>query len=366
MGRRITDDKKGGVEFGKFRRNIMGTTSFEFKLPNMRKMQDFIVYPATSGDTSIMIQSGTRIGRINMSNGEGIMSQSHASGAYGVHLQFDKLIPFLLTADQLSALKEQVAKTAGSSVGSSVVKSDNSGADKFAKGGKLKPTYIPNEDIESIKTRFGQTFSGKDVLDGAYVKGEVKTPKVARYMFEEEEYEYAEGGTMGSSTYGLVGFLNEVPDKIYLVTIVVTDWNNDGSEHIFWGLEVRTQSGDYVRYIQNAYDFLNFRSTLDSKDIKLMRDFNQEADRTKTNEIIDGLVMTEIPPIYTSYSNVQHYGGAEEGGWYYHTREAIEEVTEAQYLEIESERLDSYGEGVSASAGFIFGEDEKLGREYYS
>ena len=249
MAKRITDDKKGGVEFGKFRRNIMGTTSFEFKLPNMRKMQDFIVYPATSGDTSIMIQSGTRIGRINMSNGEGMMSQSHASGAYGVHLQFDKLIPFSLTLDQLSALKEQVARTAGSLVGSSVVKSDNSGADKFAKGGsteeiktlwrikdgnaemvkkgspqsinrffnserkkhlrgeksildegagleswyedttkeevlrhhrgrrstdqeyakggKLKPTYIPNENIESIKTRFGQTFRGKDVLDGA-------------------------------------------------------------------------------------------------------------------------------------------------------------------------------------------------------
>jgi hypothetical protein len=105
---------------------------------------------------------------------------------------------------------------------------------------------------------------------------------------------------------------------------------------------------------------------MDSKDIKLMRDYNQEADRTKTNEIIEGLMMTEIPPIYTSYSNDQHYGGAEEGGWYYHTKQAIEEVTEAQYLEIENEGLDSYGEGISASEGFIFGEDEKLGREYYS
>jgi hypothetical protein len=67
---------------------------------------------------------------------------------------------------------------------------------KFKKGGRLTATYIPNEDIESIKTRFGQTFSGKDVLDGAYVKRKVKTPKVARYMFEEEEYEYAEGGVI--------------------------------------------------------------------------------------------------------------------------------------------------------------------------
>jgi hypothetical protein len=465
MAKRITDDKKGGVEFGKFRRNILGTLSFEFKLPNMRKMQDFSVYPATSGDTSIMIQSGTRIGRIEMSNGEGKMSQSHPNGAYGVHLSMDALVPFTLTSEQLSALKEQLAKTAGSLVGSSVVKSDNSGADKFAKGGKLTATYIPNEDIESIRTRFGQTFSGKDILDGAYVKGKVKTPKVTRHIFEEEEYEYADGGLMGSdaleaevktwifrasgnidsalrfvkynsqvtSPFSLVysavrkgfiepyqinadllesaietsddiddtyadsgegfgssdmnayiermisgagittkpkmgegGVMGEVPDRIYLVTIIVTDWNNEGREHIFWGLEARTQSGNYVRYIQNADDFLNFRSSMDSKDIKLMRDYNQVADRTKANEIIEGLMMTEIPPIYTSYSNDQHYGGAEEGGWYYHTKQAIEEVTEAQYLEIENEGLDSYGEGISASEGFIFGEDEKLGREYYS
>ena len=137
MAKRITDMKKGGVEFGKSRRNIMGTLSFEFRLPNMRKMQEFIVYPVTSGDTSIMIQSGTRIGRIDMSNGVGVMSQSHPNGAYGVHLVMDKLVPFELSTEQLDTLKEQLAKTAGSLVGSSVVKSDNSGADKFAEGGTV-------------------------------------------------------------------------------------------------------------------------------------------------------------------------------------------------------------------------------------
>jgi hypothetical protein len=71
---------------------------------------------------------------------------------------------------------------------------------KFKKGGRLTATYIPNEDIESIKTRFGQTFSGKDILDGAYVKRKVKTPKVSRYMFEEEEYEYADGGAVENYT----------------------------------------------------------------------------------------------------------------------------------------------------------------------
>ena len=150
MAKRITDSKKGGVEFGKSRRNIMGTLSFEFKLPNMRKMQEFIVYPAKSGDMSIMIQSGTRIGQINMSNGVGVMSQSHANGAYGVHLATDQLVPFRLSDEQLTALKEDLAKTAGTLVGSSVVKSDNSGADKFEDGGQLNKQRMPHENKQGI------------------------------------------------------------------------------------------------------------------------------------------------------------------------------------------------------------------------
>ena len=66
---------------------------------------------------------------------------------------------------------------------------------KFKKGGRLTATYIPNEDIESIKTRFGQTFKGKDILDGAYVKRKVITPKLTRTQFEEEEFEFAKGGS---------------------------------------------------------------------------------------------------------------------------------------------------------------------------
>jgi len=71
---------------------------------------------------------------------------------------------------------------------------------KFKQGGRLTATYIPNEDIESIKTRFGQTFKGKDILDGAYVKRKVITPKVTRTQFEEEEFEYGKGGSVENYT----------------------------------------------------------------------------------------------------------------------------------------------------------------------
>jgi hypothetical protein len=134
----------GAVEITSPRKNIMGTLSFSMKFGGMRKPQEFIVYPVSSESDVIRIQSDTRFGIIGMKNGNGLMSQSHASGAYGHHMSTDKLTPFSLTDAQLEELKEMLANTAGKSVGSSIVKTDNSGANKFNKGGgiKVKPvTY---------------------------------------------------------------------------------------------------------------------------------------------------------------------------------------------------------------------------------
>ena len=134
----------GAVEITSPRKNIMGTLSFSMKFGGMRKPQEFIVYPVSSESDVIRIQSDTRFGIIGMKNGNGLMSQSHASGAYGHHMSTDKLTPFSLTDAQLEELKEMLANTAGKSVGSSIVKTDNSGANKFESGGgiKVKPvTY---------------------------------------------------------------------------------------------------------------------------------------------------------------------------------------------------------------------------------
>lgn len=73
---------------------------------------------------------------------------------------------------------------------------------KYATGGGLgKSTYIPNRDIDSLKTNYGQTIAGKNLLDGAYAKTKVKKPTMARTQFEDETYEYGTGGTMDSSTF---------------------------------------------------------------------------------------------------------------------------------------------------------------------
>lgn len=72
------------MEISNVRKNIMGTASFDAKFDGMRKAQDFIVYPMKDSAESALIQSDTRIGRINMQTGAVILSKPHSSGAYGV------------------------------------------------------------------------------------------------------------------------------------------------------------------------------------------------------------------------------------------------------------------------------------------
>ena len=72
---------------------------------------------------------------------------------------------------------------------------------KFDKGGNLKKgnySYIPQEEIDYLVTEYGKKIDGNKLLDGAYAKGNTKAPKMVRSQFEEEDYEFANGGSMGS------------------------------------------------------------------------------------------------------------------------------------------------------------------------
>lgn len=63
-------------------------TRFQAKLGTMRKAADWIVYPASidGGDGTLVIQSDTRIARINPATGKGILSKAKSGGAYFMHL----------------------------------------------------------------------------------------------------------------------------------------------------------------------------------------------------------------------------------------------------------------------------------------
>jgi hypothetical protein len=113
--------------------NIMGTISFSLKAMTMRKAQEFIVYPIAKNDEAkiILIQSDTRIGRIDLKSGKGIMSQPHSSGAYAHHLSIDKLTAFELSPLDTQSLRMAIFTTADEKAGTNgVMFTDNSGAIK--------------------------------------------------------------------------------------------------------------------------------------------------------------------------------------------------------------------------------------------
>lgn len=116
---------------GNFKKNIMGTISFNGKFPGMRKEQDFIVYPL-SGEadvTKLTIQSDTRIGEINLTNGWVTLSNAHANGAYQHHLMLEGSKVEKLNAEELLMLKAHVLGTADKLAGTNgIVYTDNSGA----------------------------------------------------------------------------------------------------------------------------------------------------------------------------------------------------------------------------------------------
>ena len=114
-----------------YRKNCMGTVSFQAQFKGARKPTEFIVYPIKSDDdaSTILIQSDTRIGRIHLTSGKVLMTKSISSGAYGCHLAQATVIDQLNTED-LFILKAHIFATAGSKVGTNgVIHCDNAGAE---------------------------------------------------------------------------------------------------------------------------------------------------------------------------------------------------------------------------------------------
>lgn len=84
------------------KKNRVGTLSFTMKGLGMRKAQEFVVYPGKDACNMVTIQSDTRIGKLDTTNGTVRMSQPHTGGAYFLHLSMDKLTQF--TADGWESL----------------------------------------------------------------------------------------------------------------------------------------------------------------------------------------------------------------------------------------------------------------------
>lgn len=103
-------------------KNIMGTISFNAKFGGMRKEQDFIVYPITSDNPEIVIQSDNRIGYIN-SHGDVVVAKARN--------RFDfvlaRTVKVIDKVENIEELLAAIRKTSSSMAGSNgIVYSDNS------------------------------------------------------------------------------------------------------------------------------------------------------------------------------------------------------------------------------------------------
>jgi len=82
---------------------------------------------------------------------------------------------------------------------------------------------------------------------------------------------------------------------------------------------------------------------------------------------IGALSLSEITPVCSVYDRIQHYGGAEEGGWYYHTEEAIRTIPYSTFAKISEETpFDAYGEGENPKVNLAYGIDAYSEQSYYS
>lgn len=118
------------TEIREIKKNIMGTISFWMKTASMRKFQEFIVYPKHKGDddNNIIIQSDNRIGILDMVKNCGKLTKAQTGHPYFVHLQISPCELLRFKDTELKSLKLAIINTVGESVGSSVIKIDNSEA----------------------------------------------------------------------------------------------------------------------------------------------------------------------------------------------------------------------------------------------
>ena len=138
---------------------------------------------------------------------------------------------------------------------------------RMAEGGgvasKLKATYIPNRNIDELKTVFGQSIKGKDLIDGAYTtrKGIKQKPKMARTMFEEQTFEFSKGGGVKNfkgDAYeykkfdkgGDIEVINKIPEEYKKISY-------DDIKYL--------KKGENITFILYGYDEIDYNNKIDNK-----------------------------------------------------------------------------------------------------
>lgn len=115
------------------KKNNVGTTSFALFGPDMRKADDFVVYPIQTGTTRILIQSSTRMGILDPANNAICLSKPRSNGSNSLHLQMDQpLRRYAIEPREMEELVSTIRSTgapAGTITACGILSVDNSRAD---------------------------------------------------------------------------------------------------------------------------------------------------------------------------------------------------------------------------------------------
>lgn len=139
-----------------------------------------------------------------------------------------------------------------------------------------------------------------------------------------------------------------------------------GYDKIVHGLKrIHRKSGEAQYFIEDTEGFFEDVVARATKKGNIGGDVEVVGSKSVYNsdKVIVAFDMIPYKPLVTVYERIQHYGGAEEGGWYYHTKHARQVLAEGEKFET---GLDRYGEGYEIEEEFIYGQHENTARQYYS
>jgi len=101
----------------------------------------------------------------------------------------------------------------GKTIGGDKLLDGNGVSDTKIKGKNISSKnddYLAKSEIRSLKTKDGRVIKNEYLKDGNYLKKtSSKFPKVSRTQFEEEEYSYADGGSVDAETKAKIKNLEE-------------------------------------------------------------------------------------------------------------------------------------------------------------
>lgn len=122
----------------KYKKNCMGTLSITLQAPNMKKPDEFTVYPIHKGqeEQPIRIQSEYYWAEIYPEKSEIHFSsrrKNATSWSFSYDKTFGKIKVFPIDKEILAEILEKIGETSGEKVGNNAIGmySDNSGASKF-------------------------------------------------------------------------------------------------------------------------------------------------------------------------------------------------------------------------------------------